>query len=352
MLKLNVLVTQKEIDYMLYINNKMLTIDKIKDMPEDAATVDTPTLKALVLDVSEIEVNKHTQKGKFFAILADNTGAITATIYNEKEHVKFLKGFGIILRNVLLKQSYVGVTAKTEVAMCQPISVPDSIKEQAPHFPGKQVSPSSTKRLTNEKELRFQEIRLKDQSAKVNCAIWESMVDTLEVGQCIKLSNCRVKLFQDEKKLSTTSSSECEVFIDDIVLNELSSDDEDIQRDEPAAMPDMASGNIYGIMEMDPYISCPKTSCNNKKMVTLREKDIELYFMFCNSCQSPYKTNSCNNYLRAVLLMNSNGNEKKITAFLPHIKKYMKKGIDEFHDEYFTHRGKIQSVSIECKKKK
>lgn len=123
----------------MYILQKMLTIDKIKDMPEDAATVDTPTLKALVLDVSEIEVNKHTQKGKFFAILADNTGAITATIYNEKEHVKFIKGFGIILRNVLLKQSYVGVTAKTEVAMCQPISVPDSIKEQAPHFPGKQV---------------------------------------------------------------------------------------------------------------------------------------------------------------------------------------------------------------------
>lgn len=108
----------------------------------------------------------------------------------------------------------------------------------------------------------------------------------------------------------------------------MSSDDEDIQRDEPAAMPDMASGNIYGIMEMDPYISCPKTSCNNKKMVTLRE-DIELYFMFCNSFQSRYKTNSCNNYLRAVLLMNSNGNEKKITAFLPHIKKmYESRGIE------------------------
>lgn len=72
-----------------------------------------------------------------------------------------------------------------------------------------------------------------------------------------------------------------------------------------------------------------QTSCNNKKMVTLREKDIELYFMFCNSCQSRYKTNSCNNYLRAVLLMNSNGNEKKITAFLPHIKKmYESRGIE------------------------
>ncbi|KAJ8307575.1 hypothetical protein KUTeg_014870 [Tegillarca granosa] len=121
-------VPESELEQTLHIfpklKQKMLTIDKIKDMPEDAATVDTPTLKALVLD-------------KCFA-----------------------------------EAVYVGVTAKTEVAMCQPISVPDSIKEQAPHFPGKQVSPSSTKRLANEKELRFQEIRLKDQSAKVNCAIW------------------------------------------------------------------------------------------------------------------------------------------------------------------------------------
>ncbi|KAJ8307576.1 hypothetical protein KUTeg_014871 [Tegillarca granosa] len=128
------------------------------------------------------------------------------------------------------------------------------------------------------------------------------MVDTLEVGQCIKLSNCRVKLFQDEKKLSTTSSSECETTKIYKGMN--------LQQCQTWLV-----ATYMVSWKSDPYISCPKTSCNNKKMVTLREKDIELYFMFCNSCQSRYKTNSCNNYLRAVLLMNSNGNEKKLQHF-------------------------------------
>ncbi|KAJ8303727.1 hypothetical protein KUTeg_018650, partial [Tegillarca granosa] len=305
----------------------MLTINEIKQFEPDTY-VDTPTVKAVVLDVSEFETDPYSKKGKFFAVLADETGSISATIYNEKEHLKCMKGFGVIVRKVLLKQSYIGITTKTEVALCQPFSIPEEVKETAAKLPGAEtntldtalkspvksiisvkgkivsVSPSSTKRLTNsDKELQFQEIQLKDETGKLKVAIWDKMVDTLSIGQQIKLSKCRVKLFQDEKKLSTTNWSECEVFTHDADLEDVSSEEEEIQSDEAAPLKDLNSGVIIGIMEVDLYFSCPKVSCNNKKMVTLKEKDLELYFMFCNACQCRYKTNSCNTYLSAVLLL-------------------------------------------------
>ncbi|VDI28053.1 Hypothetical predicted protein [Mytilus galloprovincialis] len=51
------------------------------------------------------------------------------------------------------------------------------------------------------------EISLKDSTGKATVAVWDSMVDTIQKGKVINISKCRVRLFNAEKKLSTTNAS-------------------------------------------------------------------------------------------------------------------------------------------------
>ncbi|VDI65511.1 Hypothetical predicted protein [Mytilus galloprovincialis] len=100
----------------------LLTVHDIKTMKEIPSC---PSTRLTVLSVSELETTN--DRKRFYAVLADSTGAISATVNNEKDHGKFIQGFGVTLMNVLCKKSYIGVTIKTEVAMCQAIAVTEEM---------------------------------------------------------------------------------------------------------------------------------------------------------------------------------------------------------------------------------
>ena len=113
----------------------MLTIETVKKTgPEEV--ISNPTLKVVVLDVSDVEPAKNQMKAKFFAIVADQTGAISCTIYKEQEKDKFIKGMGLVLMNVMIKQSYIAITERTDVALCKPMIIPDEVVAAAPKLPG------------------------------------------------------------------------------------------------------------------------------------------------------------------------------------------------------------------------
>ena len=89
----------------------MLTIEDIKQIPPDCKEMPTnPTLKATALEVGEIEAGQGKTKATFFCILADNTGAISCTVYKENEKQKIW----------------------SEVAMCKGFMIPEEIKQAAP----------------------------------------------------------------------------------------------------------------------------------------------------------------------------------------------------------------------------
>ena len=113
----------------------MLKIENIKKSPPDTVFTN-PTLKATVLEVGVIEPASGKAKAKFFAILADETGSISCTVYKEHEKPKFVKDKGVILMNVMVKQSYVAVTERTQVAMCKGFTLPQAVIESAPKLPG------------------------------------------------------------------------------------------------------------------------------------------------------------------------------------------------------------------------
>ena len=115
----------------------MLTISQIKALPNDA-DIQVPSIKAVVKDISAVE--KKNDKGRFYVILADTTGSISATIYETKMKDKFIKGMGVLLVNVLIKTSYIAVTSKSEVAICQGFDIPPEVEDDLPQFPGHEAS--------------------------------------------------------------------------------------------------------------------------------------------------------------------------------------------------------------------
>lgn len=115
----------------------MLIIEEIKQIPPDCKEMPiNPTLKATVLEVGEIEAGQGKTKAKFFCILADNTGAISCTVYKENEKQKFVENLGVVIMNVMIKQSYIAITERSQVAMCKGFMIPEEIKQAAPKRQG------------------------------------------------------------------------------------------------------------------------------------------------------------------------------------------------------------------------
>ena len=115
----------------------MLSIADIKKIdPDSDDTPVNPVVKAMVLDVSPIEKTDANVKARFYAVLADQTAAITATVYDEAQHSKFMKGMSVVIMNVLLKSSYIAVTRRSDVAMSRAFDVPEEVLRTAPKLPG------------------------------------------------------------------------------------------------------------------------------------------------------------------------------------------------------------------------
>lgn len=187
-----------------------------------------------MLEVSDIEKAENSQyKDKFYAIIADETAAISVTIYDVQKQNKFIKGMAVVLMNILTKQNFIAVTSKTDVGICRPFTIPDDIRLHAPTLAGQtmtlknalaspvktlltvkgkvvKLSPASKKRV-EQNEVDFQEVMLKDTDSHATVAVWDKMVNTLQKGECVTITKCRVRLFNEQKRLTTTRSSQCEI---------------------------------------------------------------------------------------------------------------------------------------------
>ena len=116
----------------------MLKIKDIKDKDvKDLTLPPSPSVKGVVLEVSDIEKSLDAQyKDNFFAILADETAAISVTVYDANKRNKFIKGMAVVLINILVKQNFIAVTSKTDVGIARPFAIPQDIKNEAPTLAG------------------------------------------------------------------------------------------------------------------------------------------------------------------------------------------------------------------------
>ncbi|CAC5413583.1 unnamed protein product [Mytilus coruscus] len=96
-------------------------------------------------------------------------------------------------------------------------------------------------------------------------------------------------MFNEEKKLSTTSVSTTEVFTTDFNVSE---DEEEDQTDN-CIESRMPSRVIEAVFDCDPYLSCPVASCNNIKLTTSKDDDDDFVFDCDPYLSCPVA--SCNN---------------------------------------------------------
>lgn len=120
----------------------MLKIKDIKDKEvKDLILPPSPSVRGVVLEDSDIEKAESSQyKDKFYAIIADETAAISVTIYHVKKQNKFIKGMAVVLMNILTKQNFIAVSSKTDVGISRPFTIPDDIRLHAPTLAGQTMT--------------------------------------------------------------------------------------------------------------------------------------------------------------------------------------------------------------------
>lgn len=57
-------------------------------------------------------------------------------VYKENEKQKFVENLGVVIMNVMIKQSYIAITERSQVAMCKGFMIPEEIKQAAPKRQG------------------------------------------------------------------------------------------------------------------------------------------------------------------------------------------------------------------------
>ncbi|CAG2233890.1 unnamed protein product [Mytilus edulis] len=128
-----------------------------------------------------------------------------------------------------------------------------------------------------------------------------------------------------QKKYLSVGTLTVEVFVTEDELFEVSSDEE---VNDDAAHISLAVGTVEAVVEVDPYLACPIASCNNVKMVTVKGED-DIYRMNCKKCHGTFRASSCNKYTRAVMLLKTDSELKKVVMFSPQIQKmFVSRGFD------------------------
>ncbi|XP_069109964.1 uncharacterized protein [Argopecten irradians] len=196
----------------------MQTISEVKA----SAPGTNVTLKALmVLSVGDVSTQSAGPE-KMSVVLGDTSGSISATVYGLKNTSKFKKETAVLLFNALMKDNYLAVTSRTEVARTQSFEVPDAIIKEAPElFGNKQVmlqpissalsSPDTSyasvkgkvvkvSPVSSRREIPYQELKIRDGSGAATLAVWEDDVQQYSVGQLVHFKKCRVRLYQGKKK--------------------------------------------------------------------------------------------------------------------------------------------------------
>jgi len=128
----------------------------------------------------------------------------------------------------------------------------------------------------------------------------------------------------------------------------VSDDDSDTDQGQEATM---TSGVLEGIVDVDPYLSCPKPTCTNSKLITVKGED-NVYRMSCKICNNVFMASVCNNYIRTTMMLKTDEETKKVVLFQPQLTKlFQSRGLDStiLYDKSEMIKKMMQILPIEIK---
>ncbi|KAL3835908.1 hypothetical protein ACJMK2_021369 [Sinanodonta woodiana] len=233
-----------------------------------------------------VEVRELSREPKFMmgVTVADESQGCKLILYNDKYEERISNAsHSLLITNAINKQSHLVVTSRTVISIGPKFKIPPAVlgilKERHQTIKTAMLSPEKKvvsvqgkiskinvspckKQLYNRIE-SFALVTIKDSTAPVNVSLWGPVSENIQKGQVLSLENVKVKLFNNEKQLTNTPTSTVKV-ISNEQLSQLSEDEEEEEN--------LKSGTIIGLIEVEPYSSCPVMQCRNKKLKTA-EKD-------------------------------------------------------------------------------
>ncbi|XP_078518235.1 uncharacterized protein LOC144782842 [Lissotriton helveticus] len=216
---------------------QMISIEELKNSKEDNTK---PYQKALRVNIIRCSTKTYYRNSKqenrvlYHLALADNTGTIKATCYDESYYMQTKEQNGMIIRNYLYKNGILLITKQTKIARMPPLTIYAGIIEEAeqilqplapPVSPIKTVREAAVKTVmsisgtitkvedtktifVNGQDTKIKSITINDATDSVKISLWREASDfTTDIGQYVQLTHLSVHMFNGEKILNTTRNT-------------------------------------------------------------------------------------------------------------------------------------------------
>ncbi|XP_078518396.1 uncharacterized protein LOC144783134 [Lissotriton helveticus] len=181
---------------------------------------------------------KQEQKILFHLALADKTGTMKCTCYQEELYEQTQSNCGLLIRNFIIKNKTILITKQTKVTKFPAMKIEEGLIQQAKnilHPPAPSASPiKDIKRATlkslmtvsgticgeedvktvfiNGEDTPLKSITLKDATDDIKVTLWrEATLFNIHLGDYVTLTHVTVHEFNAQKILNTTRHSKIEV---------------------------------------------------------------------------------------------------------------------------------------------
>ncbi|XP_078520239.1 uncharacterized protein LOC144784991 [Lissotriton helveticus] len=219
----------------------MISIEELKD---DRQVDAKPYQKGVRVNVIQCSSKTYYRNAKnenkvlYHMSLADETGCIKSTCYNEEYYHQTKEQNGLMIRNYIVKDGIILITKKTKIARMPPLSISQSLIQEAqyilnpmapPLSPIKAVREAAVKTLLSVsgtvteiedtrtiiakgQETKIRSITIKDATDSVKISLWREATDFIfHLGTYVQLTHMTVHEFNREKILNTTRHTTIQV---------------------------------------------------------------------------------------------------------------------------------------------
>ncbi|XP_078509243.1 uncharacterized protein LOC144769116 [Lissotriton helveticus] len=181
---------------------------------------------------------KQEQKILFHLALADKTGTMKCTCYQEELYEQTQSNCGLLIRNFIIKNKTILITKQTKVTKFPAMKIEEGLIQQAKNIlhppapsasPIKEIKRASLKSLMtvsgticgeedvktvfiNGQDTPLKSITLKDATDDIKVTLWrEATLFNIHLGDYVTLTHVTVHEFNAQKILNTTRHSKIEV---------------------------------------------------------------------------------------------------------------------------------------------
>lgn len=160
--------------------------------------------------------------------------------------------------------------------------------------------------ITPSQKLKLAKGTFADKSGIIQVDIWEQFIPMIQEGKIYQISPIQVRVWNEEKKLSTTFRSVV-TEIQDESLAQLTVSEDQINVDDPSI--EFQVPNIYSVEQLQTLIHC--VNCSQRIIQATAARIVH-----CDICQHTMSAENCKRQLHAKLLFQSPKAETlTLTAF-------------------------------------